>query len=47
MKFDEQDRVRDHALGFYLAFFFGNTTHSDFSFKNNANRTRAPEMVHT
>lgn len=22
MKFDEQDRVRDHALGSYLAFFF-------------------------
>lgn len=21
MKFDEQDRVLDHALGFYLAFF--------------------------
>lgn len=21
MKLDEQDRVRDHALGFYLAFF--------------------------
>lgn len=30
MKFDEQDRVRNHALGFYLAFFFGNTTHLGF-----------------
>lgn len=47
MKFDEQDRVRDHALGFYLAFFFGNTTYADFSLKTDANRTRAPKIVHT
>lgn len=43
MKFDEQDRVRNHALGFYLALFFGNTTYADISFKTNANRTRAPK----
>lgn len=41
MKFDEQDRVRDHALGFYLAFFFGNTTHSDFSFFQNRREQNA------
>lgn len=47
MKLDEQDRVRNHARGFYLAFFFGNTTYADISFKTDANRTRAPEIVHT
>lgn len=41
MKFDEQDRVRDHASWFLSGLFFGNTTHSDFSSKIDANRTRA------
>lgn len=47
MKFDEQKRVRNRALGFSLAFFFGKTTYADISFKTDANRTRAPKMVHT
>lgn len=34
MKLDEQDRVRNHAFWFLSGLFFGNTTHSDFSFKN-------------
>lgn len=48
MKFDEQDRVRDHALGFYLAFFLViQPTQIFFFSKTDANRTRAPKMVHT
>lgn len=34
MKLDEQDRVRDHALGFYLAFFLVIQPTQIFSFKN-------------
>lgn len=47
MKFDEQDRVRDHALGFYLAIFLVIQPTQIFLSKTDANRTRAPKMVYT